>query len=367
MKFKLIQVFRGVAAMLVVMFHLGINSYDHLRYICFNNFFNFGLIGVDFFFVLSGFIITYIHFKDLKQPTRSGFIEFFRKRFVRIMPLYWFVAIITTIIYYLSTPDFMVKAGMKIDFDKATFIFLSQSYLLINTGVRGLLGVAWTLSYEFLFYIVFGLGIVLGYRPAKVIACTWVVLILIFFLNPHLHNPYTKFYFNIIILEFLLGCFIAYLVLNDYRLSFKFLIPLLFVLFYLMMSKLNVTGLGYLFQRSVYNVVMMGLFFAVLTYASIQLEYRFTALKLPAILVLIGDASFSIYLTHNVVLSALTGLYAKIYPHFIKSNFIDVVAVLIFIIAVAFGIFIHLVVEKNLLKFVNYRLFSAKIKKQVVN
>ena len=60
-KLHLIQIFRGIAAMSVVIYHLGrsAEAYFHVKLL--GDFFSFGYMGVDFFFVLSGFIITYVH------------------------------------------------------------------------------------------------------------------------------------------------------------------------------------------------------------------------------------------------------------------------------------------------------------------
>lgn len=360
MKFKLIQVFRGLAAMSVVIFHLGINSYDHIKYIPYHNFFNFGGIGLDFFFVLSGFIITYIHLNDLNNPTRAGFINFFKKRFIRIMPVYWFLAVLTTIIYYINTPAFMLQAGMKIDFfSAATYVYLLQSYLLIHTGNPGLIGVAWTLSYEFLFYIVFGIGIIMGFRYAKVMVSVWILLIILFFFKPALNTPYTVFYFNILILEFLMGCLTAYLIISNYVFSFKYIIPLALVLLFLMITLLKIPGLGYNYPRTFYNVMLIGSFFSVLTYISVQIDKRYNY-KCPAILILIGDASYSIYLTHIMILSPFTKIVGKLTPRFIAVGYLDYVITLIFVSSIAIGIVFHILVEKRLLKFANRILFPKQ-------
>jgi exopolysaccharide production protein ExoZ len=63
---------RGVAALMVVFYHTtrSLSLPQYLGYIPLNNVFGFGHAGVDFFFVLSGFIITRTHTVDIGRPHR---------------------------------------------------------------------------------------------------------------------------------------------------------------------------------------------------------------------------------------------------------------------------------------------------------
>jgi exopolysaccharide production protein ExoZ len=359
MKFKLIQVFRGVAAMLVIMHHLIANSINHLNYVTYNNFFNFGFIGVDFFFVLSGFLITYIHFPDLESPKKDSTINFFKKRFIRIYPIYWVVAIITTAIYFKSTPIFMQEAGIKMDFNSLqTLKFLFQSFLLIPNEAIRLIGVAWTLSYEILFYIIFGIGIIFGFKKAKIIAGVWIVLILIFSFTPPSNNEYLRFLFNVIIIEFLMGCVVAYLIRKKINISFKYTLPLIIILFVLLLKNIHINGL--VFHRDIYNVTLMALFFSLITYSCVRFDQKNTSIKIPALLILIGDASYSIYLSHNMFLSALTRACAKLNPTFLNKSGLPIITTIIFLITIFLGIIIHLLLEKKLLKVINNKAFLPK-------
>ena len=60
-KLNLLQVYRGIAAILVVLFHLNEMSIERLKQVTFFNLFQAGWSGVDYFFVLSGFIMVYVH------------------------------------------------------------------------------------------------------------------------------------------------------------------------------------------------------------------------------------------------------------------------------------------------------------------
>ncbi|SKB45499.1 acyltransferase family protein [Daejeonella lutea] len=358
MKFTLIQVFRGIAAMLVVMHHLIANSKSHLNYIPYNNFFNWGFVGVDFFFVLSGFIITYVHFDDLKSDGINSW-NFFKKRFIRIYPIYWIIAILFVAVYFINTPQFMVDEGLTMDFTSPPVVkMLTESFLLLpNPDIR-LVGVAWTLSYEMLFYIVFGICITYGFGFSRIIAALWVCLILLYTWAKTPGGIYPDFFFNILILEFLMGCMVAYFIRSKVVVPAKYIMPLLVILLILLTQTMHINGL--VFFRDIVTVTLMGLFFSLITYLAVRFDQTNTSVKFPAFLILIGDASYSIYLSHNMLLSALTRIYALINPQSSGKEFLPVVVTFIFLLAVFIGVLIHLYVEKKLLRYFNRKFFPQK-------
>ncbi len=100
---------------------------------------------MDFFFVLSGFIITWIHWSDIGRKERIR--SFAAKRFVRIFPPYWFILAPLVILYLVFT-----GAGQPSQRDPVNIIL---SILLLPNPVQPVLGVAWTLTHEIFFYALF--------------------------------------------------------------------------------------------------------------------------------------------------------------------------------------------------------------------
>ena len=90
-KLELIQALRGLAALLVVMFHTTELNHKNFQQEFLFNIFAFGSSGVDFFFVLSGFIIYFIHRFDVGQ--RNKLKPFLLKRLIRVYPMYWLVTL----------------------------------------------------------------------------------------------------------------------------------------------------------------------------------------------------------------------------------------------------------------------------------
>jgi peptidoglycan/LPS O-acetylase OafA/YrhL len=103
---------------------------------------------VDLFFVISGFIILFVHGRDIGQPARLS--HYLSRRISRVLPLYW-IALAAT-----------VAMGMAGGRGLPETVRLVQSTLLLPGDP--VLGLAWTLQYEAVFYAVFALLILS--RPA---------------------------------------------------------------------------------------------------------------------------------------------------------------------------------------------------------
>jgi peptidoglycan/LPS O-acetylase OafA/YrhL len=142
-----IQGLRGIAILLVAAYHLNIP------------YFSGGFIGVDIFFVISGYIITKIILKEIKNNSFS-LIKFYEKRIRRILPAYLVVAFITLLASYI----FLMPSKL-IDFAKALVaslfyisnFFFTYSYNYFFEGSNVSLLHTWSLSIEEQFYIFYPL------------------------------------------------------------------------------------------------------------------------------------------------------------------------------------------------------------------
>ncbi len=146
-----LQIGRGVAALLVVLFHLNNSIWGIAKYFPdpFSPLLSFGNAGVQFFFVLSGFIIYLVHSDDIDKPSRLN--RFAYRRFVRIYPIYWIV-----LLAFIATLYFETFLGTADQRRIGAFI---TSVVLAPVDIEPILSVAWTLQHEVLFYVVFGVAI----------------------------------------------------------------------------------------------------------------------------------------------------------------------------------------------------------------
>ncbi|MCS7464167.1 acyltransferase [Paenibacillus doosanensis] len=198
----LIQAARGVAVMLVMLFHtaqMG-EKYFQINFLGISDMGRSG--GYAYFFVLTGFLMYTLyhnHFGNAKM-----WLPFMTKRLMRIYPLYWLVNAAVIPVYFLM-PSF----GLGFE-TKPAEIF--RSLLLIPGDNPPILGVAWSLIYIVLFYAAFSLLFVMEQKAALAGFGLWMAII---GMNTagwiHLkENPWVHLLFDPLNLEFVLGAGIAY-------------------------------------------------------------------------------------------------------------------------------------------------------------
>jgi exopolysaccharide production protein ExoZ len=194
-----IQMARGMAATLVVLYHCGRMLPPYTSYVPFGGFFKFGHAGVDFFFTLSGFIIYYVHYADIGKPSRLR--RYGWRRVARIYPMYWFVTGLLLAKNLAESRTYDVPLG-----------HLIQSLLLIPHSSEPMLGGAWTLVHEMTFYCVFAIA-VFNKRIGIAVALLWIGMICAGTVVPF-DGLYTQFIATFYHLQFLIGVLAAHIVLT---------------------------------------------------------------------------------------------------------------------------------------------------------
>ena len=137
-----LQVYRGLAALFVVIHHntASIRYYHDFDSSILNFIGQIGKYGVDFFFVLSGFIISYTSISKVNEKGTLG--KYIKNRFLRIYVPYLPIGVFVYLIY-MFLPS-ISNANREIS--------ALTSFTLIPHG-KPALSVAWTLTFELLFYI----------------------------------------------------------------------------------------------------------------------------------------------------------------------------------------------------------------------
>lgn len=288
--FRLIQALRAVAALMVVAHHATImlGERNHLPI---GNWFN-GASGVDLFFVISGFVMTISSapLRSVAHPART----FLARRLERVVPLYWLVTT-AKVAVLLLVPALGLNA-----IGNARYVL--DSYLFVASynpegALEPVVVVGWTLNYEMGFYLLFAAALLLRRR------WLWVVLpsLLGLAMWRMMHVPVgpvpLQFFQNTLLLEFLFGTLLGVGVQWVRRvpwgvglvLAASGFLPLL------------------LWPAPMFSVergVLWGVPALAVVAGAISLEARWGA-HTPRWFLALGDASYSIYLSHTFALPAI--------------------------------------------------------------
>lgn len=156
---------RGIAILLVILYH----NYGFIEY------FNYGWLGVDLFFVLSGFLITDILLHSVHGE--NYFKNFYARRVLRILPLYY-LSLVLFILILPAIPAFPLNMSYYQEHQFWFWTYL-QNWTLIfkQDGDTTALGHFWSLAVEEQYYLVWPLVILLIRDPKKVLALSFVLLI----------------------------------------------------------------------------------------------------------------------------------------------------------------------------------------------
>lgn len=350
-KLESLQVGRGVAALLVVLVHA--TTFVRLNY---NESFAGGLFiagsaGVDFFFVLSGFIICHRHGRDIGHPERVA--DYGWRRLVRIYPVYWIVTLAILPAYFL-VPHY----GQG---DETSPYVITTSLLLLPAYRSPILVAGWTLIHELWFYCLFAGLIAVRGRWFRWVAGVWVLGVAGFVFSVWdqrvlAANPWLRMVLAPVNFEFVLGGLAAWLVGRAAPLMGSSRVLLGVGLFaFAAFSLAPVTGQALHLNR----VLTFGVssFLIVLGAAGWELAARSRpdgpAVSLPRGLVFLGDASYALYLLHGPVLSAACKLAVAL--GLVKSWGPDVAGWLAVVACVVVACGFHQWIEKPLLRWLRHR------------
>jgi len=329
-----LQIYRAMATILVVLYHsyLMMNNY-YIDKSSVYNIFKFGHSGVELFFVLSGFIIYFIHRNDESHYLNTVLV-FMKKRIVRIFPAYWVVLFTFLPIYFLF-PSFG-------DEYYRTLTSVLHSILLFPQDNHYHVTVAWTLSHELLFYFIFSVSLFFR-NNLFYIMFFWGLLIVTFnYLIPfNVESFYLNFLFSEYNLLFLFGVLSSYLSKNiKYKYFFIFGLLSYFIVSYLDNYILDKDDLIVLYGLSA-SVVLLNAH-------SDKLNLSLSKCRL---LVVIGNASYSIYLLHYFIISFIS----KVIKYYSLQGYLfnEVIFIVFLLFSLFFGVLFHYVIELKLIKILN--------------
>jgi exopolysaccharide production protein ExoZ len=266
-----VQYLRAVAAIMVVAHHA--RHYFPQS----DGWTNFGSRGVDVFFVISGLIMAYAT-RGLAPGSigRSAITDFLAKRFIRVVPLYW-IALLWTSKRVLLDPTIGPTVALDL-------FFIPHFHVVYTMGVYPYLVPGWTINYEVTFYLLFAGAMLFGSLRYVVLASLLIAMASLASVN--WTAAAGLFYTSSVLLEFLLGL-LVYFALMRWRTQWPNL--LLAAVFVASAAMLTIE------TDDRFRGFTHGPFAALMVWCSAQINTSRLASKT---LLLLGDASYSIYLFH---------------------------------------------------------------------
>lgn len=330
-----IQYLRALAALLVLLSHAAWKGAQHAGDPL--SWFDIGACGVDVFFVISGYVMC--HTTRHKHGSGHEVLRFMAHRVGRIIPLYWALSLFALAAYLLA-PSMVNSGGARTD--------ILKSFLLIPTDGSYLIQAGWTLSYEFFFYALFGIGLLLPRVQGHVMTCLALMGLFLWGrvleAGPGLDGPLTAFATDAILVNFIFGVALYHLDVGK-RLPMWAVAPVLA----LSLAWFLAVNQGWVHLQ--YRCVRFGVPAFLLCWGLTRLEAALQR-RPSAWLGYLGDASYSIYLVHPFAL-ALTALLAR------KVGLTDFPALFIVVIvavAVVGGCLCYEWLERPLTRWVRPRL-----------
>lgn len=323
-----IQYLRAVAASLIVFQHaMGVPAFVHYAA-------HFGTVGVDLFFVISGYIMW-----TTTERRQRGPLAFWLARIVRIVPLYWMFTA-AYVAAALITPESFFSLKLDPAHIVKSFLFVPAEHP--NLGlVAPVYTLGWTLNYEMFFYLLFGLCLFVPARALRFTLLAAIFLGLIAFgLLFRPQGPIARTYVDPIMLEFLSGVVLAiaspYLMRRGAPLGFALLV---FSTLWVAIVYAN----GYALPRIVSHAIP-----AVLAITGALMLEPAARARPSRLGLLLGDASYSIYLAHPFAQRVwLLGVIRTIGLPAIPPTLYILTA---FLAGIAGGVVSYLLIERHLLR-----------------
>lgn len=326
-----VQYLRAAAVVMVVLHHL--LSTNGIEYLLVPRL---GGFGVEIFFVISGFIMWHT-----TATADISAAEFWRRRIIRIVPLYWFFLSIVVIVALLL-PQLFYSTVVTPKNVLKSFLFIPHYHLVQTNVIAPILIPGWSLNYEMFFYLLFGLAVFVPSRTWRAVILAVQLLGLV--LLGRIFQPtdaVAATYTSPELLKFLDGMVLAMIYrasgLNNPRLGFALIVVGVF--FSPLIAVSSVFGMIDGFAGLSSTFIVAG-----------SLAFEAVVRRAPnAVFHAVGNASYSIYLSHLFFLR-LSELLWRHFALFGSSRALDatyIACALTF--AVGGGIAVYYCIERPIL------------------
>ncbi|MDO4905650.1 MAG: acyltransferase [Lautropia sp.] len=305
--FANIQGLRAIAAILVLLHHLFYNEQKYfgshsvpapLAWM--------GAGGVDLFFVISGFVMVAISGDQFASPRQA--IGFLKRRALRIYPIYWFYTLIVVGIWIVA--PHMVNASSTSHGQPNWF----GTFTLWPGKTVPLLVQGWTLTFELYFYLIFAAMIAFVPRrwlQASLLLWTFATIgLACWAVATGTNTAGIRLISSTLVLEFIAGCFCALWWQRTPQRAIPLVLGATVAGITTLLLLLSMHGFEPIIQK---RALCFGIPAVLIVWSAVLLEKRLN-FAAPKLLQSLGDASYSLYLCHTLVLAAVLRTWLILFP-----------------------------------------------------
>lgn len=341
---------RGLSFIAIFLFHatqLPQNPFlfaDLIRYL-FNNL----PLAIDVFFVLSSFLLTWLGLSEYKKRGNFSFKNYFRRRALRIWPLYFFILFLGFIVIPAIAAYFNVKVSLP---DYWFYVFFIANFY--TPGHVFFLKILWTISVEEQFYLFWGLSLKFFYKKLKSVLLLLVFVSVSFSVIAILMSASSYFNTLTYLFDFACGAGAAWMVFKSdkainwlktltslrKKLFYFYIIPH-FIFFYFLdhITEGKINEFVGLLSRYVF-VIYMALFIG----RQVARNSQSTFLAQNRFLIFTGRISYGLYCYHGMTITLTNFLLLKF--HILN----EVMIVIYFVINYAIATISYFYLETPFLK-----------------
>ncbi|REJ10265.1 acyltransferase [Halobacillus trueperi] len=332
-KLEIIQISRALAILFVLIGHANNNFYQEIGYDWFNVAQWERTGGVDFFFIVTGFMIYYLYNKYAGNKEKAT--QFLIKRILRIFPLYW---IFTTLALIVPLAFPMLQEGYSMEITLKSFLLLTNEPILSS---------AWSLTHIVFFYLLF---FAYMYKPVIMKPFIGLLVGLTLLGEMNILSFLPSSIFSISIVEIFCGALVAYLSIH-FTNKYAGLCIVLGMAGYFLVWVHNVYSLTFIPLSLAYGFCSMLIMYGIA-------EMDKTKRNVPRFFSYLGGASYSIYIAHGPFIKG----YLMI---FVKLNFFNIISpffglIIIILLVTASCCIVYNVVEKPLVETLRRKVLNKK-------
>ena len=268
-----------------------------------------GFLSVNFFFILSGFCISYGYYEKLKS-NKINSLEFFKKRIIHIWPIHFIFLLIALFLYYYNN----ISLGL---FSLKFFVnlFLLQSFIPSLDYFFSYNGLSWAVSNEIFYYLLFIMIVCISERKQYIICALLWTIILLNIIIAHQNGSADVYFFYINPIfrfgDFLIGIVLYHLYKRGIMLSYIKLhasfLEFCSILILLISIYLGSICNDLLWKWQVWYTITC----APLIYVFSVSKGNFSKILSNKLFSYLGSIAYPLYLSHQVVLAAVKKLFIE--------------------------------------------------------